>query len=200
MIMSSDGKERVSALMDGEIGDYHQRSHVIDRLTVEPSLRAVWERYHLISDVLRNNLAEVAMARAGEPAMTRGAGMRDPNTPAQVENSRICVHRLSDRVHQAVAIEPISLQTRRRRDIWGRPVAGFALAASVAMMAIIGIRYFDYPPAQPPTLAENKSSQDNLPSVHAQLNHYLVNYSEYLDNGMRGMLPYARIASYDVHN
>lgn len=126
--------------------------------------------------------------------------MQVPHTPAQPENSRICVHRLRDRVRQAVAAEPIALQTRRSKDIWARPVAGFALAASVAVMAIIGIRFFNYPPAQAPLLAEAKIPKDNLPTVQAHLQHYLVNYSEYLDNGMRGMLPYARIASYDVQN
>ena len=38
---------------------------------------------------------------------------------------------------------------------------------------------------------------DAAPAVTNRLNGYLVTHNEYLSNGMRGMLPYARIVAYD---
>ena len=39
---------------------------------------------------------------------------------------------------------------------------------------------------------------DARPAVEARLNGYLLNHNEYLAEGVRGMLPYARVVGYDT--
>jgi len=50
---------------------------------------------------------------------------------------------------------------------------------------------------RPRAVALGTLQWDAQPEVEARLNGYLVSHSEYLGNGMRGMLPYARIVGYD---
>ena len=53
--MSEEIRERLSALVDGELGE-PEAVGMLDRLNVDAELKQVWERYHLVSDVIRNNL------------------------------------------------------------------------------------------------------------------------------------------------
>lgn len=41
---------------------------------------------------------------------------------------------------------------------------------------------------------------DARPAVEARLNSYLLDHNEYLADGVRGMLPYARVVGYDARN
>ncbi|MGR9089931.1 MAG: sigma-E factor negative regulatory protein [Gammaproteobacteria bacterium] len=79
--------------------------------------RAAWARYHLIGDVLRDNSSEVAPM---EFAATIAA---------------------------QIAEEPTVLAPRRSAKRALRPVAGFAIAASVAALAVIGVQRMDPSPA-----------------------------------------------------
>ncbi len=145
-------------------------------ITHEPGLRRRWERYHFISDVLHNNL----------PPVTE----RD----------------LLDRVRRAVDAEPVAL---RPRAVWKdavKPVAGFAMAASVAVVAVLGFRGYvqegapgsqliaQSEPVAPAggRLADVRWNM-NRPAVEARLNDYLVSHSQHSGTVMQGMLPYERI-------
>ena len=152
--------------------------------------------------------------------------------------------RLNERVRQAVSTEPAAvhaLPARKRPGV--HPLAGLALAASVAMVAILGLYALSPLESQPLETASSASSyvrtqpvgpatgevneatggvtpvvrlvheagergsldeaatrltwNDAAPGVANRLNGYLVTHNEYLVNGMRGMLPYARIVAYD---
>ena len=109
---------------------------------------------------------------------------------------------LAGRVREAIAREPIALAPRRRVPIL-KPLAGLALAASVATVAILGVRSLDSDvrPAAQVAASEFSAATGNRwnesPEVEARLNGYLVNHSEYVGYGMQGMLPYARIVGYD---
>ena len=72
--------------------------------------RAAWARYHLIGDVLRDNSSAVA--------------------PAEFAAS----------ISALIADEPTVLAPRQRTKSAMRPVAEFAIAASVATLAVIGIQ------------------------------------------------------------
>lgn len=175
--MSDELREKLSALVDGELDDADS-VHVLDRIAREPALKALWERYHLVSDVLRNHL----------PALT------------SVD--------LVDKVRQAVQDEPVSIRPRRRphRAIL-KQVAGFALAASVAVVAVLGFRGMGRPESTPAveTVAQTRAPVSGVertglrrPDVEQRLDAYMVNHSEYTGSPLRGMMPYARIVAYDA--
>jgi len=156
-----------------------ERDALLEAMARDEELAGAWERYHLIGDAMRNALPEV-MGRD-----------------------------ISARVHQAVAGEPVILAPRHRRRALARPVLGFALAASVAAVAILGVRQLnrEASPGQPLLVAQEQAlpandfdnsaiqpaSVQTLPN--AQLDSYLVNYYEH--QGNMGMLPYVRIISHD---
>jgi sigma-E factor negative regulatory protein RseA len=187
--MSQIHREQLSLLMDGGL-DTAARAEVVHRLSGDPELRAVWNRYHLMGDALR-----------GEP-LTREI---------------LCI---ADRVRDALADEPVVLVPRWQRlpRSWMVPIAGVALAASVAGLALVvgpGLLGGDtaLAPAgqgslaqeqdKPPTVLylDRAGTNWNLkrPEMESKLNSYLVNHQEYAPaSGMKGMLPYATLASYDM--
>jgi len=67
--------ERISALMDGELGD-REATEEMKRINHDPELRSAWETYHVIGDVLRGQgalspgfVARVAARLEQEPAV-----------------------------------------------------------------------------------------------------------------------------------
>jgi sigma-E factor negative regulatory protein RseA len=209
--MREDTKEGLSALMDDEITGY-QAEQVMDKILVEENLRKTWERYHLISDVLNNNLSELAVtipSRINQDAR---------------ESATMHIDALAERLHQAVLYEPLPFTVRRHAAHIMKSLASFALAASVAMVAILmGVRHLDRDATRDPDFMAStdtsRASGVNTPAgteplapyevptrwkaeqsaADARLHSYLVNHSEYLDNGMLGMLPYARIVGQDAN-
>ncbi|MGH8247810.1 MAG: sigma-E factor negative regulatory protein, partial [Gammaproteobacteria bacterium] len=149
---------------------------VIGGLIRNDSARRVWHRYHLISDCLKGIL------------------------PAQLDLS------LDERISLALRNEPTLLAPEYSmvRSML-RPLVGFAVAASVAALALLGIHFQRSGDRIEPaasvasvpssgaaapanagiTLASGTSGLGSArPSVHpayasARLNRYLVNYSEY---------------------
>ncbi len=178
--MSDDVREKLSALVDGELSDA-EAVHLLDRMSHDNALKDVWERYHLVSDVLRNHLSPVTSVD------------------------------LVARVRHAIDDEPIILRPpKRTRDPVWKPVAGFALAASVAVVAVLGFRGFSGFDGEPvvETVAQRDPApvvksvglrwNVDRPDVEERLNAYLVNHSEHTGSAMRGMMPYARIVVYDA--
>jgi sigma-E factor negative regulatory protein RseA len=82
---------------------------LVRRLGADEELRATWTRYHLIRDCLRHQDGGVA----GED--------------------------LSTRVLQALENEGPKEPSRRFATGWLKPAAGFAIAASVALMALVTV-------------------------------------------------------------
>jgi len=108
--------EDISALMDGEYGPNPEA--VLTAVYGDNELRDAWRRYHLLGDAMRSQLPR--QFPAGD---------------------------LSARVSEALADEPAILSPRRRaRHVAQRfmkPAAGVAIAASVALVAIVGLRGLD---------------------------------------------------------
>jgi sigma-E factor negative regulatory protein RseA len=98
-----------------------------------------------------------------------------------------------------------------------KPLAGLAVAASVAVVAVLAVQQARAPTpgtAQVATTSQPAQSQTYVrvqgtrwqaqpgnvqaPQVDNRLNEYLVNHSEYAaSGGMPGMLPYVRVVGYD---
>jgi len=109
--MTTDSKEHLSQLMDGEIGGETGR-FVLRRLEASSELRETWTRYHLIRDCMRYQ----DRAFAGVKLSMR-------------VNEAIAL--------SAERLNGASQQSARHR--WIRPISGLAVAATVALMAVIAV-------------------------------------------------------------
>lgn len=109
--MTNSSDERISALMDGEL-DESTRRVATDELLKKDKARNTWARYHLISDTLRQNL------------------------PAGIDRQ------FSSRVMAALDDEPTVLAPSvPQASPLTRRLAGFAVAASVAAVAVMGVQF-----------------------------------------------------------
>ena len=152
----------------------------IDNLMASPELRDTWWRYHLISDVMKRELS------------------------GPFDND------MAGRIAEAIAGETVVYARNRfLSNRFFKPAAGFAIAATVAGIAILGIQHnSDRQPDQltTPQVAEKAQnyninfnrytfpvSTETMPKdtvtarpepvgsieQNPQLNSYLVNYNEY---------------------
>ena len=186
--MNDQIKEQISAFLDGELPAAEQRL-LLERLAREPQLRAHWSQYQLIGDSLRKSLP---------PALDPG---------------------LADRIMAEVeALPAYSGAATGALTRALKPLAGLAVAASVAAVAVLAIQQTGAPQpgavqvaANPPAAvagpalyARAQEAQATNPDeiqsagVNHRLNEYLVNHSAYAaSGGMSGMLPYVRIVGHD---
>ena len=191
--MNDTIKEQLSAYVDGELPD-EERELLQRRLLADGELQSSWQRYHLIRDAMRSELPDY-IPRNHE-AITLNDDTQD--VPG-------------DRLHAtASAGAAISLQR------FARPAAGFAIAASVAMLAVVGVLYNkdSLGPQQAPQIATSKPVKQSLPdnyiivprtgwesakpAVVSHLNSYLVDHSNYSGFGAsQSIIPYSRVAGYD---
>ena len=199
--MSEKIKEHMSALVDGEL-ELRSAAETIDVLLQSEDLQLHWSRYHVVRDVLRHKV----FPQAGNELLAR--------------------------VRANLAAEPAHFPPAdpRPRSWRGalKPVAGLALAASVAVVAVLAVRSQDpgldrprtaqAPTAQvagnlaPAVLPVSVATEEQMqpsrlkrlqwnttePAVANRLNGYLVNHSEHLGGPIRGLHPYARIVGYDT--
>ena len=167
------------------------------RLGRDRDLQGRWERYHLISDTLQGHLP-----------VSMDAGF-------------------AERIRLAIEAEPLPQPAMRPLPAWYKPVTGFALAASVVLVALFGLRLSQTdatlapvetaavsrpavmavaaaPVARPVQIAaiDQPASNDadaGVP-IDARLNSYLVSHNGYASmNSMHGMLPYVRMVGYQTN-
>jgi sigma-E factor negative regulatory protein RseA len=149
---------------------------LVKRLAQDAALQARLARYQLISDGLQNHL------------------------PGHVDAG---FHR---RVRAALQDEPAPQSGTGRLASLFKPLAGVAVAASVAVVAVLSLQSIrEQDPAAVPAVASMPASSDYIRAARAPqpasdtysapgLDGYLVNRNEYAVNrGMQGMLPYVRL-------
>ena len=111
--MNDKLKEDMSALVDGEL-EFESTSETIDMLIDNDTLKTRWSRYHMVRDVLRHKV----YPDAGDA--------------------------LSARLQSCLEDEPLHFSPHSRAaPRWRgmmKPLAGVALAASVAAVAVIAVR------------------------------------------------------------
>jgi len=181
--MKDNVHEQLSALVDDELTASEQ-ALLTRRIGMDTDLHRRLSRYQLISDTLRNQLPDRV-----DPAFTARvqAAVRDESTPTSTAAGS------------------------RRLAALLKPVAGLAVAASVAVVAVLSLQSVREDPASLPAVASVPSSTDFIradstpqPTVHPRMGRnldiYLVNHNEYaINRGMQGMLPYARIVSHEMN-
>lgn len=179
--MNKQFEERLSALIDGE---ETQSNDVLSRIQQDDELRRRWQRYHLISDALKGHLD----------------GRSFPD--------------ISSRVSQTLEHEPTILAPKRttpsRIQHWYKQAAGFAVAATVATVAVVTVQQgqlanneqiqtvaIDTAVTDVKFAAVNDPIHPRLDSaVESKLSGYLVQHNEYsVAAKMQGALPYMRIVS-----
>ncbi len=185
--MNKKVDEQLSVFMDGELPDA-EHELLIRQLTRDHGLLDKWGRYHLIRDAMLNHL------------------------PVHVDAG------LPERISAAMEDEPEHLQADQQAMSrqWVRPLAGFAVAASVALVAVLGLQDVNQPgvtpvlpeiasvqPQAPQVLPIQRASVNGLrwnaqPAIANRLNGYLVNHNESVSsNQLQGMIHYSRIAGYE---
>jgi sigma-E factor negative regulatory protein RseA len=186
--MNDEIREQISALADDELSDV-ERPLLLSRLERDPQLAACLGRYRLIGEVMRGS---------GDAA-TLG---------------------IAERVQQFLAEDEIPMPAAARRPLparWVKPVAGLAVAASVALVAVLSVNALRSPgsgsvpalaTADPPnddgdqvpvrTAAVPGEQWDRLdPAIDQRLSSYLVNHNEYASrHGTQGVVPYVRIVGF----
>ena len=183
--MNDEIREQLSALIDDELSDL-ERPLLLGRLQREAGLRECLGRYQLIGEVLRG---------AGKTATLSVAG--------RVENA----------VRQEAAIGPLSGRPAQRAGGRWKALAGLGVAASVALLAVLGVNTLRESTAPPlPAVASGDAEsvvapvarvddeQWNRiqPQIDERLSGYLVNHNEYAaSRGVQGVMPYVRIVGFD---
>lgn len=190
--MKDEIREQLSALIDDELTDL-ERPLLLGRLQRDDELRACMGRYQLIGDVIRGGVTQ---------ASGLGIAARVQEALAQDHLGQASLH---DDVQQASA----------GRSYW-KPVAGFAIAASVALVAVFSIQNLQQtkqeaqqvaateitPQAAPVPVVQVTTSDEQWnriePRVEKRLSGYLVNHSEFAaSHGMQGLTPYVRIVGFE---
>ncbi|NOY66091.1 MAG: sigma-E factor negative regulatory protein [Gammaproteobacteria bacterium] len=175
--------EQISALFDGEL-EQQEHELLMRRLKQDTGLQGDFARYQIISDAMRDKLDTVTTD---------------------------LVQKVSGSIEHEDSISSQGSASKSVRLL--KPVAGFAIAASVAAMAVIGLQgvgNIQEAPQISPRLAQVQPHTGILrvstgtrwdrqqPETERRLNGYLVNHSEYTSSiSLQGMINYARIAGYD---
>jgi sigma-E factor negative regulatory protein RseA len=175
-------------------GENYDDKDVLEKLIIDDSMKSTWQRYHLIGDCLRGNL------------------------PEKIHNNYL--KDLNKLLHN----EPALLSPKKNKLFGREPLIGFAIAASVATLAVLNIQHrnnmssktttesvvmdekiidsqfdtFSFPEAPISTAAVQEDAEFDLLSKQ-RLNNYLINHSRSRHNiKMNTILPYARIVTIDL--
>ena len=173
-------KETLSALMDGELRP-EELKHALKEVASDSAQLQKWGRYHLVREVLRQEFEHAAAAG------------------------------LADKVAARLSTEPTILAPRRAglHSQAVKLVSGMALAASVAAVAIVGVRWLAPDEVIAPNYVASVENADYLRTgstrwqsvpedVGENLNAYLVEHSEFSATGsMNGVTSYVRFVGYD---
>lgn len=166
--------------MDGEL-EPDQLQQALKEVASQGPLKKAWGRYHLAREVMRQELDLLA--------------------PVD----------LADKIAMQLEQEPTVLAPRRGSagSRVKRVVTGMALAASVAAVALVGVRWMAPDDVAAPQYIASVENADYLRTsgtrwqsvpddVEENLNAYLVEHSEFSSTtSMNGVMSYVRFAGYD---
>ena len=180
-------EQKLSQLMDGE---WHalDRAQCVASLCADESLRNKWARYHMIRDVMKNEpvqsdlalVSRICSAIDQEPAYTnitpfnaaRSGSVVTDDSPSAVDEVNVPVSAL-DSVDAAqaetstVSVSELQADGKRteavRKSSWKKTgVAGFALAASVALVTLVGVNVFEQQPAPDASVVANNTQSTTV--------------------------------------
>ena len=157
-----------------------EQALLLKQLENDAELSGRLSRFQTISDALQNHLPE-----------TRSSGFHA-------------------RVQAALADEPPVHRQRSGFAVLFKPVAGLALAASVAMVAVLSLQSTRQDPEAVPAVAsapthdsyiraaaDDRVASSEPAAAPQNLDIYLANHNEYAVR--RGILPYVRLVGHDMN-
>lgn len=197
--MSDDIKELLSAYLDGEL-DEGNLDKLKRNFQANPQLNAKVNRYAFISESLKNQSSHQGPISIVDQV-------------SQVLDS------------EPTILSPKNLPVKSSLPTWVKSVSGFAIAATVATVAILNLGDLiqnnnslekfpvtvDVKPTvvnpfdsarMPKKFSQRASTKwvtgSYSPEVEAELNQFLINHSEYAtQTGIPGLLPYTTFVVYD---
>lgn len=170
-------REKISELLDDEL-ETEEQEEVLRFISQDAELAATWQRYHLIRAAVRNeSISHVPVFPQRMQTVLSG----DKEMPRH-KPQRNAVIRL------------------------GKWAPGFALAASLAGLAVFG--FFKLQPGQEMPTASNRNDIAQIdrgtkwetltPGLEHALNTFLVEHGEFTPmSSMNGLMAYAKFVSYD---
>lgn len=190
----SEQQDKISYLLDEFSGSAHCRS-VLDEVESDVNLKYKMRRYQMIGEVIRHELPVHINTNFSANIMAQ---------IDQIENAAdLSGYRTSSRIEPG--LNDSSLNNGRSIWTWSmmKPLAGMAVAASVAVLAVT-LWQFSYPGNNSGKTSEQLVDSglrwkinNNMPALQQKLNAYLVNHTEY-SNSMQGLIPQARVAGFDA--
>ncbi len=172
-------EQKLSQLMDGEWQGLNP-ADCVATVCADEALRAKWARYHIIRDVLNNEPVEASQALtsricaaiADEPSysnITPFSGMSTPdagplqNDVAESESAEYSARPATAAVTAITeSVSAASDPQSRKQPVWfGSAVGGFALAASVALVTVVGVNLFEQQSA--PDVSTVASVESSVP-------------------------------------
>lgn len=121
--------EHLSALLDDEAGSFEQR-RVLDELKSDDELRQQLSSYALIGEVMRSSEATLTVGSMFLSGIHEQIESDDEYNQVQLE------HSANDGGESDITIG------KKRTASWFRPIGGFALAASVVAVAVVGFQNY----------------------------------------------------------
>jgi sigma-E factor negative regulatory protein RseA len=168
-------REKLSALVDGELGSSDLHTHLI-RLRTDHELRGAWSTYHLIGDALRGHFGPEIIDRVA-------ARLRDEPTvlaPRAAPSKRFSWYAMP----AAAGIAAVALVVWTASPMWKAPESAAEPVASVSSGTA----------GSAATVAAGAPSARAKPPVaSAEVENYLLAHHPFSHtSAMQGIAPYAR--------
>lgn len=131
--MNKKIEEKISALMDGGLST-SEVDGAVQSLCADELLREQWQRMHLVRDIMQGESPSNYLGSDFSAGVMEA--LDDDATPVLLPETNV------------VAIDFAAKQTTSKSSrTWMRPVVGLAIAASVAMVSVVGLRTLQEPSA-----------------------------------------------------
>lgn len=197
--MTEQLKEALSAVVDGEADEFELR-RVLDEVGRMPELAAAWNRYHLIGEHVRGEPLSVpassvsAMADAIWQDLSNSAETVEPAPAAE----QVALFSVADDGAVPAAASDSSL----------RKWAPFAVAASVALMVLVGFNTLSDPPVagDAPVVAESniqiegpvyQLATEVSPSDIRRANAYMLHHVQQKALNQPGVASFVKVATFE---
>ncbi len=192
MVMSKR-KEKISAFLDN---DMHRDELMSFSLSAESDDAEIAQRYQLMGEALRGELSNSSFIDVSDAVRE---ALADEN---------IAIDNQSEQISTETSLSSKSNNGRFDLSAWFRPVAGMAVAASVAVVMVVTLS--EQETGTLATVAENVEKQPAVQvaadkkatDLDPHVDQHLVNqHLEFAtQDALQGRLPYVRAVSYETQN
>jgi negative regulator of sigma E activity len=207
-MINNKRKERISAFLDN---DMHRDELMSFSLSAEPEDAEIAQRYQLMGEALRGELSESSFVDVSHAVRE---ALANENIAAENKSQQTPVKSASS----SVKSRPLD-SLARDLSAWFRPVAGMAVAVTVAVVMVMTLseqQGSSYTPmaaneeGQPSAVQANTVAiGNNLPGSDQQnkdidekmmgIDPYINQHLEYAtQDALQGRLPYVRAVSYET--